>query len=380
MKLFFLLLLVISSFCSNTTNNQDDTDDETPLSQDFIKCLEKGKCGIESLCSFRFKKHHVSRSNDGTLDTSRSLDFCNSEIKPFQPIPVSLETKTKNDLCVPIAEGYIFSIANDMDYPIKFGWNVLDKGLDVNPKAKTKGTIFVPKKSIRYFTNGIPKTHKTQLYIQNQYVDESLALEAKKCTIDDTCDLLFRLCYQNQEDKDNYPSAVIDDAMCKIYKNECGGFSKRKNDREKDFQTYLKAYYPSYYISPNDITAESGQLQSDNILECIVQSESFKKFKSANGQLAGCTHTKDATTTDAGFITAIVLLSILILVLIVLIICWVPYCSPTYWRTRMVADNDVEIMETMRKKIQGAGEQIMDKLSQNTNSAPKNNQKKSILD
>lgn len=366
---FALILLTIPTWfvIGSETNETDAT--VFPLSQDFIKCMEKGKCGIESLCNFRFRKYHLSKSNDftNTDKDTQARDPCNDDGKPFQPPPARSNVpvtpgSTVKDLCVPIAEGFIFSVSNAMDYPVTFQWNVLDKILDVGLgelTTKKSGTVTVPANGIRYFTDSIYKTHTVRLFVRNEFVDEALAMEAKKCTVDDTCDLLFNMCYQNQEsqldkleskDQIDTDDDEADLYMCKIYKKECGGFSKRKSDREKDLETYLRTRFPSYFMGD---PKNHPKFDSESTMECLIDSPTYKEFKSTNGNFIGAKW-RDDDSLSASAIVGIVFFSIFLLVMIVILICFVKYCKPTFWSNYITATNETKEEMTNANKIGNA--------------------------
>jgi hypothetical protein len=371
-KMLFLWVLVLigtttaktKGLTINTTNTDED---EYVLSQDFIRCIEKGACGIESLCSFHFRKYHASRSNNpSAIEEAKGLcedegddDLPTSESKSTTKVHTTPKPVV-NDLCSSIAEGYIFSVANGMDYPVKYHWDILDNSmfssLALSSTTRTEGTIIVTPKSIRYFTDSIKKTHKVRLFVKNEFIHEALALEARKCSIDDTCDLLFRLCYQAKSDK---LEGLVNDTtnhethMCRVYSNECEGFSKRKNDAAKELSAFLHQYVPSYFMNER-IGAKDSLSETDSklILEMLNDIPTYQKCKDIHGNfIASDWADDDDDSLSASAIVAIVFMSLLILVLIVLVICWVPYCTPSYWVAKMSSDKKVDEDSTMQGNI-----------------------------
>lgn len=347
------ILLALWSFCALGTKQQNETEsNDVILSQDIIRCIEKEKCGLKSICSFGFSKFHTRKSNKD-LSEGKGEDFRDPCNGGYQPLPKKVDgvlTTPKpvlDDMCVPIAEGTIFGVTNALDYPLTFDWDVMDKGIAVGlvSKPKISGKITVPPKSTRYFTDGIQKTHTARLKIGGEVVDRVVSEGGLKCSVDDTCDLLYRLCYQNQLDLDEDPSIINnDEQMCKIYKNECNGFSKIKKNRETDLLNYLKTHFPS-------IVSPTTKIDSETVLEALIDAPDYKEFKLSKGHLLPTT-TPTPTTSSAGFITAVVILSLFIMVLVTLMICWVPYCKPAYWKNYMESSQKIEEGDTLQTPLQ----------------------------
>jgi len=279
----------------------------------------------------------MSKSNDPDSTEPTPSNLREEDKKPA-PHGVHLTPKDAvSALCQPVAQGYIFSLANSMDYPVKFRWDIIDPpiGNDPQDQLKIKGYVTVPAKSIRYFTDGVRETHTIRIFSQNEFVDETLALESKKCTTDDTCDTLLRFCSQNRADQgDGEPNNDSYDAyLCQTYKTECNGFSKRKSDAKKDLEALLRAYFPSYFMG--GVKSQTSTNLVSTALEMMADIDMYQKCKAVNGNFIEGTIHHTSTSWTAGAITAVVFMALLILIMLVLIICWILYCSPNYWMDKI---------------------------------------------
>jgi hypothetical protein len=292
-SIFFLVTLVLFVSQNLGLSQKMQIDDEE-MGQDFVYCIERGGCGLSSICSFSFNGLHVAESNSEVITSkhpsSPKDSIENEATKSLEE--GEEESECKDELCKPLVFGHIFSISNDMDYNITFKWDVLDRphkknngNTHVVSNRPIQGEIKVESRSVTYFTTDIKGTHVVRLSLGTQFIDKVVALEQKMCKHRDACDFLFRSCYYLGRD----------DPMCKTYESQCSGFTKKKQDREQCIETCLITYFPHLMKektaeTTDDISSKTATTKRphtwsadpSNVLECLVESDNYKKFKNEN--------------------------------------------------------------------------------------------------
>lgn len=400
--IYWFILLIAISRCSSqdtitpssvipaqdtpteTKSTTEGVTEENLYVQEFIECVEEGQCGIMSVCSFKFdrvhsfnydhkanKITHVKGTSLNHLKVDELSECPNNEESEDGSIPpeqtdawlnILRKSKSKSDktktlppngVCKRTTEGHLFSISNKITSPLNFYWDVLDT-FTTSTNVKADGAVFVPAGSTRYFLDTIYKTHTVRLVIGDQIVTETIARSQSKCKEEDACDLLYRLCYQYNEDQKRYSDymdeTTIDKDLeyyCSIYTSECDHYASKKIDREQCVTNCLKTYWPETLKnvekevqrinSPMDVWMKKKGFNKKNdnkpsdsttvipssyVMDCLIQSPEYKQFKETKNTLSSIT--VESTTSSSAW-AAITILIIIAVVALILLACWVPY-------------------------------------------------------
>lgn len=147
--------------------------------EDWIDCMEKGECGIFPVCSFK-------------------LVGCNKNCS---------------------LDGFVFKIKNGVDYDIEFYWDVLGVSSEDHE-------LNVPPHSFRYIDSRASKTHTVRLFMEQgndsspEPVDTAVGFPGNKCSQEESCDYLMRLCYYSRrEDPEISDTCDAYDKFCQASEN-----------------------------------------------------------------------------------------------------------------------------------------------------------------
>jgi hypothetical protein len=212
--------------------------------KDFMDCMAKRECGLESRCSFKLR-------GDG-----RHLSHNGSYVKHVD------------------IEGHLMAVKNKISYPIVFFWDVLGEdfpsgGTGDDGDYRYKG-VYCESDSITYINTKVYGKHRVRLYTSKIGNDRALLNEPMRgedlefmetylvgdvdCTRYQACRLLDNICYlstdENKEDCLNYRY------VCKSY-DDADQLSK-----EACIPECVSAYW-------SDEVPEEVDVDSEGVVKCI---------------------------------------------------------------------------------------------------------------
>lgn len=220
--------------------------------EDWVYCMEKGECGIFPVCAFELK----------------------------------YEECTDNETC--ILEGFVFKIKNGADYEIEVYWDLIGRyeTLQQPPKQNT----VIPPKSFRYIDSEVSTTHTVRLFMsfkenKSEVIDTATGFFDNKCTKEETCEHLLRLCYFAKPPQD---SELAD--RCEEYDDYC----KDIENNTEELECIESCLVTRPLLDPG---SQKGGLKTTDLLACLSD---VKKGVS-----------KDAVAQDGGAKAWIIVVSIL---------------------------------------------------------------------
>lgn len=174
------------------------------LATDYLHCIERGECGLDSVCSFSLPANS-GRCGPGT--------------------------------CLPLT-GQIMRVRNGLREDVTLAWDAPgsahtnENGTTVRPG----GPLAVPAHSGRYFDTGLTGSHTVRLYDgASETLDTTVADWRTECTPNDACHYLLRACFGQTNER------------CTDYARHCGGFAESAEEAARR-QRCVPNCYATFYL------------------------------------------------------------------------------------------------------------------------------------
>lgn len=191
---WFVYLLLIHHFFTSYVSCNNVVD------KDLLSCLEKGTCGIKSLCSFAFTYQEacVPMTSD---DVYRDNDTATRNTAPKPPpsttrnnLGVVIKPDCSNDGTIEYTvEGNVMQLKNGLDKTLDYTWNVVGYAYDTKTDDMTARRFILSSYSTAFFDTGIPFRHTVRLEHGSQVINTELSSK-RQCTTYEACQYLLKVC------------------------------------------------------------------------------------------------------------------------------------------------------------------------------------------
>lgn len=173
------------------------------VTTDFLHCIERGDCGLDSVCSF---------------------------VLPADP-----------QRCVPGAcvdlTGQIMRVRNGLDHGLTLTWDAPGSATtDANGTTHVPGgTLQLEPAGGRYFDTGLTGSHTVRLRDGAETLDTTVADWRTECTPNDACHYLLRACFDHSSPR------------CTAYARHCGGFAESPEEAARR-QRCIPNCFTTFYL------------------------------------------------------------------------------------------------------------------------------------
>lgn len=214
-----LLLLLLGSVAGGQTNDDDA----------YLHCIERGECGLASVCSFELR-----------ADPMRC-----------DPTATNPRASCRN------LTGHIMSARNGLGDDVALRWDA-PGATPVNGSVPS-GDLWIGAKTRRFFDTGLAGPHTVRLRDGLETLDTTIADWHTMCTPNDACQYLLRTCFDQQSHR------------CTEYARHCGGFADDAEEtarRHRCIPNCISTFYTPVFGGIDPYTA----IDSDALVQGIAWS------------------------------------------------------------------------------------------------------------
>jgi hypothetical protein len=302
------------------------------IPDDLVLCIQEKRCGLSDVCAF-------------TLPSDSATGACLGE-----------------EECTNLT-GHIMRINNGMDYGIAYTWDVMGEHATATVPNGTTGqvsraadgsprVVHVEKHSSRYINTQRAGTHTVRLYIGTEPIVSEVAAPDRRCTQDQACDDLLRVCAITfvgphapsssssspvsppppppLADPTSTPDAwtFVPDPNCADYGRHCRGFSgdSMYSGELRCVPQCLATYYADDFAAMADVL---GHFDSRVLVHLIKQYPTLFADSGAGRVTVNDIMAMGADEATSGSTASIVVLSVIVVVLLLVIL----YMSWKWWYT-----------------------------------------------